>query len=83
MVQYYNQEEGVDFEETFAPTARLKFIRMLLFVIKRFTYYQMDVKGTSKWFHSRRNICWTTSPFNNHKNLASVFKLRKALYGLK
>ena len=30
MAQGYNQEEGIDFNETFAPVARLESIRMLL-----------------------------------------------------
>ena len=34
VAQAYNQEEGIDFDETFAPIARLESIRMLLFYIK-------------------------------------------------
>ena len=30
VVQGYNQEEGIDFDETFAPVARLEAIRLLL-----------------------------------------------------
>ena len=43
----YNQEEGIDYEETYAPFARLEAIRMLLAYasIMNFKLYQMDVKS--------------------------------------
>ena len=43
----YNQEEGIDYEETYAPVARLEAIRMLLAYasIMNFKLYQMDVKS--------------------------------------
>ncbi|KAK6148326.1 hypothetical protein DH2020_019238 [Rehmannia glutinosa] len=43
----YFQEEGIDFDETFAPVARLEAIRMFLAYAahKNFTVYQMDVKN--------------------------------------
>ena len=47
MAKGYNQEEGIDFDETFAPVARLEAIRMLLAfdAFKDFKLYQMDVKS--------------------------------------
>ena len=48
MVQGYNQEESIDYEETFVPVARLEAIKLLL----AFAYYidlklyQIDVKST-------------------------------------
>ena len=47
MAQGFNQEEGIDYEETFAPIARLEFIRMLLAFAsyKDFILHQMDVKN--------------------------------------
>ena len=43
----YNQEEGIDYDETFAPVARLEAIRMLLTFASfmDFKLYQMDVKS--------------------------------------
>ena len=43
----YNQEEGIDYEETYAPVAILEAIRMLLSFasIMDFKLYQMDVKS--------------------------------------
>ena len=48
VAQGFTQVEGLDFEETFAPVARLEAIRILLAfaVSKGFRLYQMDVKST-------------------------------------
>jgi hypothetical protein len=45
--QGFSQKEGIDYEETFAPVARLEAIRILLAfsVAKRFKLHQMDVKS--------------------------------------
>ncbi|KAI3747413.1 hypothetical protein L6452_09869 [Arctium lappa] len=42
----YRQEEGIDYDETYAPVARLEAIRMFLAYVahKNFTVFQMDVK---------------------------------------
>ena len=47
VAQGYNQEQGIDYEETYAPVARLEVIRMLLAFpcFKDFKLYQMDVKS--------------------------------------
>ena len=47
VAQGYNQEEGIDFDETFAPVARLEAIRMLLTYtsFKNFQLFQTDVKS--------------------------------------
>ena len=43
----YNQEEGIDFDESYAPVARIEAIRMLLAFASymNFKLYQMDVKS--------------------------------------
>src|ERR1700733_3195429 len=43
----YAQQEGIDFEETFAPVARLEAIRMFLAFrfFQKFNAYQMDLKA--------------------------------------
>ena len=48
VAQGYSQEEGIYFDETFAPIARLEAIRMLLVFasFKDFRLYPMDVKST-------------------------------------
>jgi hypothetical protein len=47
VAQGYCQKEGIDYEETFAPVARLKAIRILLAFAasKGFKLFQMDVKS--------------------------------------
>ena len=47
VAQGFNQEEEIDYEETFAPIDRLEAIRMLLAFacFKDFVLYQMDVKS--------------------------------------
>ncbi|GJY45181.1 retrovirus-related pol polyprotein from transposon TNT 1-94, partial [Tanacetum coccineum] len=42
----YKQEEGIDFEESFAPIARLEAVRMFIAYVvhKNITIFQMDVK---------------------------------------
>nr|GFB30260.1 integrase, catalytic region, zinc finger, CCHC-type, peptidase aspartic, catalytic [Tanacetum cinerariifolium]GFB30308.1 integrase, catalytic region, zinc finger, CCHC-type, peptidase aspartic, catalytic [Tanacetum cinerariifolium] len=46
VVRGYRQEEGLDFEESFAPVARMEAIRIFLAYVahKSFTVFQMDVK---------------------------------------
>ena len=43
----YNQEKGIDYDETFVPVVRLEAIRMLLAFASfmNFKLYQMDVKS--------------------------------------
>ena len=47
VAQGFNQEEWIDYEETFAPVARLEATMMLLAFarFKDFVLYQMDVKN--------------------------------------
>nr|GEW75464.1 hypothetical protein [Tanacetum cinerariifolium] len=48
VVRGYRQEEGIDFEESFAPVARMEAIRIFLAYAahKSFTVFQMNVKTT-------------------------------------
>ena len=52
VTQGYNQQEGIDYDETYAPIARLESIRMLLAFtsFKNFKLYQMDVKSVEPIF---------------------------------
>jgi hypothetical protein len=47
VAQGFSQKEGINYEETFAPVARLEAIRILLAfsVAKGFKFHQMDVKS--------------------------------------
>jgi len=44
-VKGYNHEEGIDYDETFAPVARLEVVRLLLAFacMSRFKLFQIDV----------------------------------------
>ncbi|GJR50804.1 retrovirus-related pol polyprotein from transposon TNT 1-94 [Tanacetum coccineum] len=48
VAQGYSQEEGIDYDETFAPVARMKAIRIFLAyaTYMNFKFFQMDVKST-------------------------------------
>ncbi|GKB42197.1 retrovirus-related pol polyprotein from transposon TNT 1-94 [Tanacetum coccineum] len=82
----YKQEEGIDFEESFAPVARLEAVRMFIaFAAHRnITIFQMDVK-TAFLNGPLKEEVYVSQPegfidpeFPNH-----VYRLKKALYGLK
>ena len=51
VAQGYTQVEGIDFDETFPPVARLEAIRILLAYANHHNIllYQMDVKSASQW----------------------------------
>ncbi|KAH9768926.1 hypothetical protein KPL71_011792 [Citrus sinensis] len=86
VAQGYNQEEGIDFDETFAPVARLESIRMLLAYAchKDFILYQMDVNSAFLNDYIMEEVYVKQPPgFENEKFPDHVYKLSKALYGLK
>ncbi|GJZ14676.1 retrovirus-related pol polyprotein from transposon TNT 1-94 [Tanacetum coccineum] len=82
----YRQEEGIDFEESFAPVARLEAIRIFLAFAAHMNMvvYQMDVK-TAFLNGNLREEVYVSQPdgFVDLDNPNHVYKLKKALYGLK
>ncbi|GJX31084.1 retrovirus-related pol polyprotein from transposon TNT 1-94, partial [Tanacetum coccineum] len=82
----YRQEEGIDFEESFAPVARLEAIRIFLAFAAHMSMvvYQMDVK-TAFLNGNLREKVYVSQPdgFVDKDNPNHVYKLKKALYGLK
>jgi hypothetical protein len=83
VAQGFIQVEGLDFEETYAPVARLEAIRMLLaFVVHHdFELYQMDVKSVflnGQLVYANQPPGFEDPKFPNH-----VYKLQKVLYRLK
>jgi hypothetical protein len=86
VAQGFSQKEGIDYEETFAPVARLEAIRILLafFVAKGFKLHQMDVKSAFLNGVLEEEVYVRQPPgFESEKYPLRVYKLRKALYGLK
>ncbi|GJZ06749.1 retrovirus-related pol polyprotein from transposon TNT 1-94 [Tanacetum coccineum] len=82
----YSQEEGIDFEESFTPVARLDAIRIFLAFATHMNMivYQMDVKTTFLNDILREEV-YVSQPdgFVDKDNPNYVYKLNKALYGLK
>nr|GFA16586.1 retrovirus-related Pol polyprotein from transposon TNT 1-94 [Tanacetum cinerariifolium] len=82
----YRQEEGIDFEESFAPVARLEAIRIFFAYAAHMNMvvYQMDVK-TAFLNGNLREEVYVSHPdgFVDPDNRNHVYKLKKALYGLK
>jgi hypothetical protein len=86
VAQGFSQKEGIDYEETFAPIARLEAIRILLAfsVAKGFKLHQMDVKSAFLNGVLDEEVYVRQPPgFECEKYPHRVYKLRKMLYGLK
>ncbi|GJT69260.1 retrovirus-related pol polyprotein from transposon TNT 1-94 [Tanacetum coccineum] len=82
----YRQEEGIDFEESFAPVARIEAIRIFIAnaATKNMIIYQMDVK-TAFLNGDLQEEVFVSQPegFEDQENPTHVYRLKKALYGLK
>ncbi|KAG9453422.1 hypothetical protein H6P81_006326 [Aristolochia fimbriata] len=86
VAQGYTQVEGVDFEETFAPVARLEAIRLMISVAckLKIKLYQMDIKSAFlNGYISEEVFVEQPKGFIDPHNPDHVYKLLKALYGLK
>ncbi|KAI3676109.1 hypothetical protein L1987_85708 [Smallanthus sonchifolius] len=85
VVQGFYQEEGIDYEEVFAPVARLEAIRIFLAYAAYidFTVHQMDVKSAFLYGKVQEEVYVKQSPGFIDPNFPDrVYKLYKALYGL-
>ncbi|KAL8126391.1 hypothetical protein AgCh_013619 [Apium graveolens] len=86
VVKGYSQEEGIDYDETFAPVARLEAIRIFLAFAahSNFKVYQMDVKSTFLNGELEEEV-YVQQPadFEDTEFPNFVCKLLKDLYGLK
>nr|GEZ26512.1 retrovirus-related Pol polyprotein from transposon TNT 1-94 [Tanacetum cinerariifolium] len=82
----YAQEEGVDFEKSFAPVACLEAVRIFIAyaTYKSFPIFQMDVKMAFLNGPLRKEV-YVAQPdgFVDPNHPEKVYRLRKALYGLK
>ncbi|GJU12280.1 copia protein [Tanacetum coccineum] len=86
VAQGYNQQEGIDYDETYAPVARLESIRILLAYACAldFKLYQMDVKSAFlNGFINEEVYVAQPSGFIDFAKPNYVYRLKKALYGLK
>ena len=86
VVKGYCQEEGIDYDETFAPVARLDSVRIFLAYAahKNFDVYQMDVKCAFLNGEIEETVYVEQPPgFVNDKFPNHCYLLNKAVYGLK
>nr|GEU51145.1 retrovirus-related Pol polyprotein from transposon TNT 1-94 [Tanacetum cinerariifolium] len=82
----YSQQEGIDYDETFSPVARIEAIRLFLAYAahKDFTVFQMDVKTSflneilKEEVYVSQPLGFVSKQYPNH-----VCALDKTLYGLK
>nr|GEV61105.1 putative ribonuclease H-like domain-containing protein [Tanacetum cinerariifolium] len=85
VVQGHRQEEGIDYDEIFAPVARIEAIRLFLAFASYmgFMVYQMDVKSAFLYGEIEEEV-YVTQPkgFEDPHNPKHVYRVVKALYGL-
>ncbi|GJY83300.1 retrovirus-related pol polyprotein from transposon TNT 1-94 [Tanacetum coccineum] len=84
--QGYNQQEGINYEETYAPVARLECIKILLAFACTldFKLFKMDVKSAFLNGFINEEVYVAQPPgFIDFEKPDHVYKLKKDLYGLK
>ncbi|GKC26593.1 retrovirus-related pol polyprotein from transposon TNT 1-94, partial [Tanacetum coccineum] len=85
VAQGYPQEEGIDYDEVFAPVARIEVIRMFLAYasFKDFVVYQMDVKSAFLYGKIEEEVyVYQPLGFEDPEFPDRVYKVEKAFYGL-
>ncbi|GJW50067.1 putative ribonuclease H-like domain-containing protein [Tanacetum coccineum] len=81
----YTQEEGIDYDEVFAPVARIEGITLFLAYasFKDFVVYQMDVKSAFLYGKNEEEVYVCQPPGFEDPNFPDrVYKVEKTLYGL-
>ncbi|GJV00258.1 putative ribonuclease H-like domain-containing protein [Tanacetum coccineum] len=85
VAQGHRQEEGIDYDEVFAPVARIEAIRLFLAFASfmGFIVYQMDVKSAFLYGTIDEEVYVSQPPgFVDPEHPTKVYKVVKALYGL-
>ncbi|GJX91007.1 putative reverse transcriptase, RNA-dependent DNA polymerase [Tanacetum coccineum] len=85
VAQGYTQEEGIDYDEVFAPVARMEVTRLFLAYASfmEFIVYQMDVKSALLYGTIEEEVYVFQPPgFEDPQFPDKVYKVEKALYGL-
>ena len=81
----YRQVQGIDYDETFSPVAKLKSVRIMLAIAAYYDYeiWQMDVKTAFLNGHLKEEL-YMIQPegFVDPKNANKVCKLQRSIYGL-
>nr|GEW70974.1 hypothetical protein [Tanacetum cinerariifolium] len=85
VAQGYTQEEGINYEEVFAPVARIEAIRLFLAYASfmGFIIYHMDVKSAFLYGTIDEEVYVMQPPgFQDPEFLDRVYKVERAMYGL-
>ncbi|GJV76853.1 putative ribonuclease H-like domain-containing protein [Tanacetum coccineum] len=85
VAQGYTQEEGIDYDEVFAPVARIEAIRLFLAYasFKDFMVYQMDIKSAFLYGRIEEEFYVCQRPkFEDLDFPDRVYKVENVLYGL-
>jgi hypothetical protein len=90
VVRGFEQREGLDYQETFAPVAKFPTLRVLLALAAHYDWeiHQMDVK-TAFLYPELKETVYMTPPegygefLPDHKPIPKMLRLLKCLYGLK
>jgi hypothetical protein len=82
----YSQTYGIDYDETFAPVAKMGTVRTLISCAANFGWslHQMDVKNAFLHGDLKEEVYMEIPPgFANKQTIGKVWRLKKSLYGLK
>ncbi|GKF92178.1 putative ribonuclease H-like domain-containing protein, partial [Tanacetum coccineum] len=85
VTQGYTQEEGIDYDEVFAPVTIIEASRLFLAyaLYKDFVVYQMDVKISFLYGKIEEEVYICQPPIFEDPDFPDrVYKVEKALYGL-
>ena len=82
----YSQTYGIDYDETFAPMAKMSTVRILISCAANFGWplYQLDVKNAFLHGDLQEEVYMEVPPcYSNPEMVGKVCRLKKSLYGLK
>ena len=82
----YTQTYGIDYLETFSPIAKIDTIRILFSILanKNWPFHQFDVENAFLHGDLKEEVYMEAPPgFSEDFQIIEVYKLKKALYGLK
>jgi Reverse transcriptase (RNA-dependent DNA polymerase) len=82
----YTQMYGIDYEETFAPVAKMNTVQILVSIVvnKNWTLHQMNIKNTFLQGILEEDVYISLPPGYTQENTSNLIcRLNKLIYGLK